>query len=327
KQLLPGLPVGPDLVVAAHLRFLAHAVLLFLMTVATFIDFDEKTIPSWVTDIGALLGLAFAALIPYSQLTHVVRLPNFGVALPAFGVVVDGLFANVVTLLTFASPNAPPTATWSGGALLIGIGCYLLWCFSLMDRRWNTRLRFRRAAWLFAVRLTYGSHFRRMASLAIAGMVAIFLVWRVGGMPWLGMFNALLGMAVGGGIVWIVRIIGQVALKKEAMGFGDVTLMAMIGAFVGWQGCLFIFFIAPFAGLAVGIAQFGFNLKAHIPYGPYLCLATLVVVLGWDRIWKQMYVYFFVPGLIPSVMAICAVMMFVVLWLMQVVKRRLGWAA
>ena len=46
---------------------------------------------------------------------------------------------------------------------------------------------------------------------------------------------------MGGGIVWAVRIIASQALGVEAMGFGDVTLMCMIGAFVGWQPALLIF--------------------------------------------------------------------------------------
>ena len=42
--------------------------------------------------------------------------------------------------------------------------------------------------------------------------------------------------------MWAVRIIGTLTLRQEAMGFGDVTLMAMIGAFTGWQSTLLIFF-------------------------------------------------------------------------------------
>ena len=316
RQFVAEMPVVTDLLLAAHLRFLAHAVLLFLMTIATFIDFDEKTIPSWVTDIGALVGLLFAAILPWSQLTHVVRMD--------VGNAAEATFVKVVTMLTLASPNAPPATTWSPAALAIGISCYLLWCFALLDRRWHGRLPLGRAAWLFVVRATYGRLFRNTAIMAVAGTLGIVFAWMQGGLHWLGLFNALVGMAVGGGIVWVVRIIGFIALKREAMGFGDVTLMAMIGTFVGWQACLFIFFLAPFAGLAVGIAQFGMNLKGEIPYGPYLCAATLAVVLGWHRVWFAMSDYFQAPWLIPSVMGVCAVLMLLVLWVMQVVKRLFG---
>ena len=62
-------------------------------------------------------------------------------------------------------------------------------------------------------------------------------------MSWAALLTALVGLVAGGGIVWVVRLIGAVALRREAMGFGDVTLMAMVGAFVGWQASLIVFFM------------------------------------------------------------------------------------
>ena len=100
----------------------------------------------------------------------------------------------------------------------------------------------------------------------------------------------------------------------------------MIGAFMGWQACLFIFFIAPFAGLVVGILQYVLHRDDEIPYGPFLCLATLVVLLWWNPIWKSMVQYFVVPLLIPSVMGVCMIMMLVLLTVYYLIKRRLGFA-
>jgi len=54
-------------------------------------------------------------------------------------------------------------------------------------------------------------------------------------------------------MIWSVRIIGGWSLGREAMGFGDVTLLAMIGTFLGWQACLLVFFLAPFAGIVIGV--------------------------------------------------------------------------
>ncbi len=85
--------------------------------------------------------------------------------------------------------------------------------------------------------------------IGLVGFAAIAGVWYRGGESWLGLLTALVGMVGGGAMVWAVRIVGSAALRKEAMGFGDVTLMMMIGAFLGWQPTIFIFFIAPFAGL------------------------------------------------------------------------------
>ena len=70
------------------------------------------------------------------------------------------------------------------------------------------------------------------------------------------------------------------------MGFGDVTLMAMIGAFLGWQACLIVFFLAPLAGLVLGLVQLILRRGKHIPYGPFLCLAALATIVGWATIWN-----------------------------------------
>ena len=96
---------------------------------------------------------------------------------------------------------------------------------------------------------------RIVAASAVLGVTGIIATWWVGGDGWESLLSSLVGLAAAGGIVWLVRIIGRYALRKEAMGFGDVTLMAMIGSFLGWQACLFVFFLAPFAGLLLGIAN------------------------------------------------------------------------
>ena len=113
---------------------------------------------------------------------------------------------------------------------------------------------------------------------------------------------------------------GRVALRKEAMGFGDVTLMMMIGAFLGWQPTIFIFFIAPFAGLIVGFTKFILRRDDMIPYGPFLCLATATVTVWWAWFWNQepgSYQSIFEFGwLLPSVLAIGVIMLgaMLVIW-------------
>ncbi len=97
---------------------------------------------------------------------------------------------------------------------------------------------------------------------------------------WHGLAVSLAGLVVGGGSVWVVRILGQWVLKREAMGFGDVILMATIGSFLGWQPTLIVFFLAPLCALVVVAACLVFRRDREIPYGPYLSLATLVVIVG-----------------------------------------------
>ena len=73
----------------------------------------------------------------------------------------------------------------------------------------------------------------------------------------------------------------------EAMGFGDVTLMAMIGAFVGWQAAVMAFFLAPFAAIAIVLLQYIVTRQPRVPFGPYLCAGTALTVIGWDAVSNQ----------------------------------------
>jgi hypothetical protein len=121
-------------------------------------------------------------------------------------------------------------------------------------------------------------------------------------------------------MVWAVRIVGSAAMRREAMGFGDVTLMMMIGAFLGWQAGILIFFLAPFAGLVVGLAQVILRRDDVIPYGPFLCLGALVVMVGWGEFWNArphgIQALFGLPWLVPGVLAIGLVMLgaMLVIW-------------
>jgi len=102
-----------------------------------------------------------------------------------------------------------------------------------------------------------------------------------------GLAVSLAGFLIAGGVVWLVRIVGHWALGREAMGFGDVVLMAMVGSFLGWQAGVVIFFMAPmFALLVVGLT-FIVRRQRELPFGPYLSLASLVVILFWKQIWTS----------------------------------------
>lgn len=93
--------------------------------------------------------------------------------------------------------------------------------------------------------------------------------------------GSVVGLLAGGGVVWAVRILGSLAFGKEAMGLGDVHLMAAVGAALGWADAVLAFFIAPFIGIAwtiaAVIARRGTGGTA-LPYGPHLAAATLVVL-------------------------------------------------
>lgn len=100
-----------------------------------------------------------------------------------------------------------------------------------------------------------------------------------------GLGWSLAGLAAGAGITWIVRVVSSLVLGQEALGFGDVTLMGMIGSFVGWQPIVFVFLFAPLCGLVAGLAVRVFANRSYVPYGPYLALSTIGVLFSWRWLW------------------------------------------
>jgi leader peptidase (prepilin peptidase)/N-methyltransferase len=95
--------------------------------------------------------------------------------------------------------------------------------------------------------------------------------------------SSMVGWLVGGAIVWLVRILGTLAFGREAMGLGDVHLLASMGAAFGWFDPLLAFFIAPFFGLIwILVGQFGSRmfkgLGHQLPYGPHLAIALFLIV-------------------------------------------------
>jgi leader peptidase (prepilin peptidase)/N-methyltransferase len=112
-----------------------------------------------------------------------------------------------------------------------------------------------------------------------------------------GFWVGLAGLLVGAGLVQAVRWIAGFLLRREAMGFGDVTLLGMIGAFLGWQAAVLTFFLAPFFGLAHAawtmMAYWKKRLSGEqlssadreIPFGPYLSMAAASLLFLWPWLW------------------------------------------
>ncbi|TWT48316.1 prepilin peptidase [Botrimarina hoheduenensis] len=310
----------------------AHLVLAWLMLVASLIDVDEKTIPDAITVPGTLLGLLLIALLPGGHLPNVearYTAPAVGVPLQTGGKPLDdGLGNNVWLEPTHVTAPLDWPATLVGGqghgvSLGIGLGCYALWCFALTPRYWRTRHGYARGLGLLLRRVGRSLRTRPLREIFLGGVLGITTVWFTGGAAWQGLLTALVGMVLAGAIVWSVRIIGSLALGREAMGFGDVTLMMMVGTFVGWQAGLLTFFLAPFAGLVVGIAQLVLCRDDEIPYGPFLCLATAAIVVRWGHVWPEAEKLFALGWIVPVVLLICLVMLGVLLGIWRVIKQRL----
>lgn len=99
-----------------------------------------------------------------------------------------------------------------------------------------------------------------------------------------GFLGSLIGAFAGGGSIYLLGVFGKFAFKKEAMGGGDVKLMAMIGSFLGLKLVILAFFIAPFFGAVPGIILKFKDGRETIPYGPFLSLSAIVAIFFGNRI-------------------------------------------
>lgn len=103
--------------------------------------------------------------------------------------------------------------------------------------------------------------------------------------------DVLLGIIVGGGFLALVGFGYEWLKKREGLGGGDVKLAAMLGAFFGWKGVIFILFMSSVVGSVVGVALiliYKKGTKYAIPYGPFLAIGA-VVYLFWGEIILNWY--------------------------------------
>ncbi|MHC4693609.1 MAG: prepilin peptidase [Planctomycetota bacterium] len=103
-----------------------------------------------------------------------------------------------------------------------------------------------------------------------------------------GLLGSLWGYFMGCGIVWATRIFGTLAFGREAMGLGDVHLMGAAGAVIGAPFVVVAFFIAPFFGLGWVAVQIFFKKIRQIPYGPFLSLGVLAVIILHNKIFSYL---------------------------------------
>lgn len=317
-----------------HEQFLAHLVLFCFMLVAFWIDIDEMTIPDGVTIPGTLAGLAIVTLWPFALLPESIEIPNGHFHRP--------MLTSVWLTSPDDAPASPddPTAIplylppWelpklTGWPALAGaIAAFCVWCLALAPGCWYRRHGYLRAVKVFAARMVRERMTYTLFALAVLGSVVIVKIWSIGGPHWVGLASGLAGIAIGGGLVWIVRILGSAVLHREAMGFGDVTLLAMIGAFLGWQAAVIVFFLAPLAGVVVGLCRLLLQGEKEIPYGPFLCLAAMGTVLAWPALWNVGYPYFSLGWMLIAVLIGCLGLMVVLLppirWMLARLGSRVG---
>jgi leader peptidase (prepilin peptidase)/N-methyltransferase len=111
------------------------------------------------------------------------------------------------------------------------------------------------------------------------------------------------------------------------MGDGDVTLMAMIGSFLGWQLSLVVFFmLAPIFALFVTVVTFSLRFDRPIPFGPYLSAGALAIVFLWRPTFSHLDTFFSRGPFLFIVFILMAAVFFPLLLLIRAVKRLFGFS-
>jgi leader peptidase (prepilin peptidase)/N-methyltransferase len=113
--------------------------------------------------------------------------------------------------------------------------------------------------------------------LSLPGIVAGWAVtWLIGHVSWL---DSLIGIAAGGGSLLLVAFLYERFTGREGMGGGDIKLLAMIGAWMGWRPLPFVVLMSAITGVCIGVAFIllsGKGYRVRIPFGPFLSLGTIL---------------------------------------------------
>jgi leader peptidase (prepilin peptidase)/N-methyltransferase len=100
--------------------------------------------------------------------------------------------------------------------------------------------------------------------------------------PEISFLDSILGILLGGGSLYFIAITYYMLKKTEGMGGGDIKLLAMIGAAIGWKGVIFTIFIGSltgtFAGIIIMLSSRIIDIKLKIPFGPYLSLGAVIYI-------------------------------------------------
>jgi prepilin signal peptidase PulO-like enzyme (type II secretory pathway) len=283
-------------------RCFAHMVLFWLLAAATWIDMRQRVIPDWITIPGVLAGLIVAWGFPDALLPVAVEVPR-SFAAPAVEPDVLGFLGG---LRTARGPEWLGSQPHLPGLLLVA-SLFAAWWAICTEPDGRTERWPGPRTWLLFV-----------------GLAALLGAWLVGGERFRALESALVGMAVSGGIVWATRAGASRALGREAMGLGDVTLMAMVGAWLGWQACVLTFFLATFLGLTHGLFQLVRHRESELPFGPSLCLAAALVVVAWRPLWQAVAIHFEDPARLVAVVVAVVLLTAITLFAWRLLRDRLA---
>jgi leader peptidase (prepilin peptidase)/N-methyltransferase len=161
--------------------------------------------------------------------------------------------------------EAATAAIWAGNVAAYGMGPEAVRAIAFLTL-------------LLAIAVTDARFYVIPDELSLGGAVLGVALALLAGRPTLQ--EAAIGAVAGGGALWLIAILGTWAFKKEAMGGGDIKLMTMIGAFLGWKGALLTVFLGALAGTLVFV-PIAWRSDKLVPFGLFLAVgAALALYLG-----------------------------------------------
>jgi leader peptidase (prepilin peptidase) / N-methyltransferase len=164
-------------------------------------------------------------------------------------------------------------------------GLFAAACIFFFGPTWQTLAAFAFVATLIVVAFIDLDHRIIPDTISLPGIPIFFiaaiavtdLTWR----------SSAIGILAGGGSLFAVAWGYQLLTGREGMGGGDIKLLAMIGAFIGWQGILFTLFAASAIGTLIGLlamVRSGKGMKLAIPFGPFLAMGAVLYLFFGDPI-------------------------------------------
>lgn len=144
---------------------------------------------------------------------------------------------------------------------------------------------------LLGIAVTDARHYLIPDEYTLGGLVIGLALSLFGG--YRGLLDAVIGAALGFSLLFVVGVVGRWMFKEEAMGGGDVKMMAMVGAFVGWKGVLLTIFLGALVGSIVFV-PLTLRKKRLVPFGVFLAVGAVVTLVAGDAVitWYLNFVQF-----------------------------------
>ena len=257
-----------------------HMVLISALMASSLVDLEHWIIPRQIPYLVTAIGAVLSMIWPY---------------------VIQGTAEQLWRIAPYATPRM--AAAGLGAAIGLALSCLLI-RLGVLTSSFAECDEDPESVGQQDAEPTHGIGIRRMmvremAFLApVTALAALFTAlltsdgalgagWAqfIGGQKWCaGLLGSVFGFMMGGAVVWVTRILGSVAFGREAMGMGDVYLMAAVGAILGWQSPTVAFFVAPFLGLGWALMRLIVHGSHELPYGPFLSVATAAVMVLHDPV-------------------------------------------